>query len=68
MSKYALLKLAESVAGEYGDLGWFCEHYTRYREVHGIHISIERAIESVGLWDQYEAAARSAGLWEEYNG
>lgn len=68
MSAYSMLLLAEEVAREYGELDWFCEHYTRYREVWGIHISIERAIEAVGLWDQFEAAGRSAGLWQDHNG
>lgn len=65
---YQLLKLAESVADEHDSLMWFCEHYTRYREVWGMHISIERALDQLGLWDLFEARARSAGLWQACNG
>lgn len=68
MNNYRLLEVAKYVAEIYGELGWFNEHYTRYREHWGIHISIERAVEAVGLWDQFEAEAHSAGLWQDSHG
>lgn len=63
MSKtYALLALAEDMAEEHESYTWFCQHFARYREYHGIRIAIERTMEAIDLWDQYEAKAIAQGL------
>lgn len=61
-STYALLNLAETVAEENDSYAWFCQHFSSYRMYYGIHISIERTMEALELWDQYEARAIAAGL------
>jgi hypothetical protein len=49
-----MLDLAEELVVERGDVKQWLESYARHRQHWGVGISIERALDEQGLWDEFE--------------
>jgi hypothetical protein len=50
------IAVAEIIVDNFGDYKKFQETFVKTREHYGVGISLEKALDEQGLWDQYENA------------